>query len=202
MNCYISDLHLFCRSQVDNGGVNYDGRPFKSLDEMHEYILRRWNEKVNNGDTVYVLGDVAMRGKNDALIALVAQLKGKKVLIKGNHDDLSDYRYKQLFHEILDYKELSDSFEGRTYKVVLSHYPILMWNGQHSGTLLLYGHAHNSAEDMFFQTCLQSMNGNEELKLRRQGEKTFRAINVGCMMPYMNYEPRTLKEILAAKVEG
>jgi len=196
MNYYISDLHLFCRSQVDNGGVNYDGRPFKSLDEMHEYILRRWNEKVNNGDTVYVLGDVAMRGKNDALIALVAQLKGKKVLIKGNHDDLSDYRYKQLFHEILDYKELSDSFEGRTYKVVLSHYPILMWNGQHSGTLLLYGHTHNSAEDMFFQTCLQSMNGNEELKLRRQGEKTFRAINVGCMMPYMNYEPRTLKEIL------
>jgi len=196
MNYYISDLHLFCRSQVDNGGVNYDGRPFKSLDEMHEYILRRWNEKVNNGDTVYVLGDVAMRGKNDALIALVAQLKGKKVLIKGNHDDLTDYRYKQLFHEILDYKELSDSFEGRTYKVVLSHYPILMWNGQHSGTLLLYGHTHNSAEDMFFQTCLQSMNGNEELKLRRQGEKTFRAINVGCMMPYMNYEPRTLKEIL------
>ena len=202
MNYYISDLHLFCRSQVDNGGVNYDGRPFKSLDEMHEYILRRWNEKVNNGDTVYVLGDVAMRGKNDALIALVAQLKGKKVLIKGNHDDLGDYRYKQLFYEILDYKELSDSYEGKTHKVVLSHYPILMWNGQHSGTFLLYGHTHNSAEDRFFQSCLASMNGNEELKLRRQGEKAFRAINVGCMMPYMNYEPRTLKEILSAFEEA
>ena len=202
MNYYISDLHLFCRSQVDNGGVNYDGRPFKSLDEMHEYILRRWNEKVTNGDTVYILGDVAMRGKNDALIALVAQLKGKKVLIKGNHDDLSDYRYKQLFHEILDYKELSDSYEGKTHKVILSHYPILMWNGQHSGTLLLYGHTHNSAEDAFFQSCLESMNGNDELKLRRQGEKAFRAINVGCMMPYMNYEPRTLKEILSAFEEA
>jgi len=198
MNYYISDLHLFCRSQVDNGGVNYDGRPFKSLDEMHEHILLRWNEKVTNGDTVYILGDVAMRGKNDALIALVAQLKGKKVLVKGNHDDLGDYRYKQLFYEIIDYKELSDSYEGKTHKVVLSHYPILMWNGQHSGTLLLYGHTHNSAEDTFFQSCLKSMNGNEELKLRRQGEKAFRAINVGCMMPYMNYEPRTLKEILGA----
>ena len=202
MNYYISDLYLFCRSQVDNGGVNYDGRPFKSLDEMHEYILCRWNEKVTNGDTVYILGDVAMRGKNDALIALVAQLKGKKVLIKGNHDDLADYRYKQLFYEILDYKELSDSYEGKTHKVVISHYPILMWNGQHSGTLLLYGHTHNSAEDSFFQSCLESMNGNEELKLRRQGEKAFRAINVGCMMPYMNYEPRTLKEILSAFEEA
>ena len=198
MNYYISDLHLFCRSQVDNGGVNYDGRPFKSLEEMHDYMRRRWNEKVTNGDTVYILGDVALRGKNDALIALVAQLKGKKVLIKGNHDDLSDYRYKQLFSEIHDYKELSDSFEGKTYKVVLSHYPILMWNGQHAGTLLLYGHTHNSAEDAFFQDCIDRMNASEELKLRRQGEKTFRAINVGCMMPYINYEPRTLKEIFSA----
>ena len=196
MNYYISDLHLFCNSQVNNGGVNYDGRPFKSLDEMHECILRRWNEKVTNGDTVYILGDISMRGKNEALIALVAQLKGKKVLIKGNHDDLSDYRYKQLFYDTLDYKELADSFEGRTYKVVLSHYPILMWNGQHSGTTLLYGHTHNSAEDMFFQDVITQMNQSEELKLRRENEKPFRAINVGCMMPYMNYEPRTLKELL------
>ena len=60
MNYYISDLHLFCNSQVNNGGVNYDGRPFKSLDEMHECILRRWNEKVTNGDTVYILGDISM----------------------------------------------------------------------------------------------------------------------------------------------
>lgn len=196
MNYYISDLHLFCNSQVNNGGVNYDGRPFKSLDEMHECILRRWNEKVTNGDMVYILGDISMRGKNEALIALVAQLKGKKVLIKGNHDDLSDYRYKQLFYDTLDYKELADSFEGRTYKVVLSHYPILMWNGQHSGTTLLYGHTHNSAEDKFFQDVIAQMNQSEELKLRRENEKPFRAINVGCMMPYMNYEPRTLKELL------
>lgn len=43
--------------------------------------------------TVYILGDMAMRGKNNALLALVAQLKGKKILFRGNHDDLSDYRY-------------------------------------------------------------------------------------------------------------
>ena len=42
---------------------------------MHDYILKHWNEKITNGDTVYILGDVALRGKNDALIALVAQLR-------------------------------------------------------------------------------------------------------------------------------
>lgn len=198
MNYYISDLHLFCRSQTKEG-VNYDNRPFENIDEMHQYILNRWNQKVNNGDTVYILGDVALRGKNDALIALVAQLKGKKILVKGNHDDLSDYRYKQLFHEICDYKELSDNFNGMSHKLVLCHYPILMWNGQHKGSILLYGHTHSTVEDSFFQDCIRRMNESEELSLRRQGGQKIRAINVGCMVPYMEYEPRTLKEILEAQ---
>ena len=65
--------------------------------------------------TVYILGDMAMRGKNSALLALVAQLKGKKILFRGNHDDLSDYRYQRLFEEITDYREIADSFDGKTY---------------------------------------------------------------------------------------
>lgn len=203
MNYYISDLHFFCSAQVDNGvGENYDNRPFKSLDEMHSYILTRWNEKITNGDTVYILGDIALRGRNDALIALVAQLKGKKVLIRGNHDELTDYRYKQLFHEICDYKEITENFEGKAYKLVVCHYPILMWNGQHKGTILLYGHTHNSAENIFFRECIQRMNESEELSLRRRGGEKIRAYNVGCMMPYMNYEPRTLREILTADFES
>lgn len=197
MNYYISDLHLFCKSQTQKG-ANYDNRPFETVEEMNDYILKRWNEKVTNGDTVFVLGDVAMRGRNDVLIGLVAQLKGKKVLVKGNHDDLSDYRYKQLFQEILDYKELSESFDGQAYKLVLCHYPILMWKDQHRGTILLYGHTHNSVEDTFFQDCIRRMNASEELSLRRHGGQKIRAINVGSCMPWINYTPRTLKEILAA----
>ena len=128
MNYYIGDLHLFNRNQTDEGR-NYDRRPFATVEEMNQYILERWNAKINNGDTVYILGDMAMRGKNSALLALVAQLKGKKILFRGNHDDLSDYRYQRLFEEITDYREIADSFDGKTYKLCLMHYPILMWNG-------------------------------------------------------------------------
>lgn len=195
---YISDLHFFCKSQTNEGSVNYDNRPFATVAEMHAHILRKWNEKVTNRDMVYILGDVALRGKSEALIALVAQLKGKKILVKGNHDDLSDYRYKQLFHEICDYKEVNENFDGKGYKVVLSHYPILMWNGQHRGTILLYGHTHASVEDQFFQECIRKMNAGEEFALRRRGDSYIRAINVGCMHPYMDYEPRSLKELLDA----
>ena len=103
MKYYISDLHLF-----HENAIAFDHRPFASLQEMHDTILKNWNERVTNGDMVYILGDVSMRGKKEDLIAFVAQLKGRKILIKGNHDDVSDYRYQQLFHEIYDYKEMHD----------------------------------------------------------------------------------------------
>ena len=67
MNYYISDLHLF-----HEASIGFDGRPFRNLEEMHAEIVRKWNSKVTNGDTVYILGDVSMRGKNEDLIALVA----------------------------------------------------------------------------------------------------------------------------------
>ena len=196
MNYYISDMHLFCKSQTQEGRLNFDNRPFKNTEEMHQHFLREWNSEITNGDTVYILGDMSLRGRNDKLIALVAQLKGKKVLIKGNHDDLSDYRYKQLFHEIYDYKEISDCFGGKAYKLVLSHYPILFWNGQHKGTILLYGHTHSSIEEAYFRKCLREMNESQEWQIRRPQEPIFQAFNVGCMMPGMDFKPRTLKQIL------
>ena len=194
MNYYISDMHFFHKN-VTKEGNNFDNRPFESLSEMHQYMKEKWNSKITNGDTVYILGDIAMRGTNEELIALVAQLKGKKFLIKGNHDDVSDMRYKNIFQEICDYKEITDYVNNDAYKLVLSHYPILMWNGQHRGTIHLYGHTHNTYEDTFYQECLRTLN-LENLQRSERCYDITRAYNVGCMMPYMNYEPRTLKEIL------
>lgn len=77
MNYYISDLHLF-----HEASIRFDNRPFASLDGMHEAVVSRWNNKVNNGDTVYILGDMSMRGKKEDLISLVATLKVKKSLLK------------------------------------------------------------------------------------------------------------------------
>ena len=87
-------------------------------------------------------------------------------------------------------------------KLVLSHYPILMWKDQHRGSILLYGHTHNTVEDTFFQKCIAEMNADEALNLRRRGGKRIHAINVGACMPWINYEPRTLEEILAAVEQG
>lgn len=43
------------------------------------------------------------------------------------------------------------------------------------GTILLYGHTHNSAEDVYFQKCLAGM---EENDCRHVGDKSIQAYNV------------------------
>lgn len=172
MNYYISDMHFFHKN-VTKEGNNFDNRPFNSLAEMHQYMKEKWNSKITNGDTVYILGDIAMRGTNEELIALVAQLKGRKVLIKGNHDDVSDMRYKNIFEEIYDYKEITDYVNQDAYKLVLSHYPILMWNGQHRGTIHLYGHTHNTYENEFYQECLRKLN----MEMLMRSEKCYDIIH-------------------------
>jgi len=188
MKYYISDFHLF-----HENAIKFDHRPFESVQEMHEVVLKNWNDRVTNSDFVYLLGDMSLRGKNEDLIAFVARLKGRKVLIRGNHDDVSDYRYQQLFTEICDYKEIYDSVGKEKYGLVLSHYPIFSWKNMGRGKILLYGHTHESAEDRFYQSCLKQMQEND---CRHVYDKKLRACNVGCMFPYMNYTPRTLEEIL------
>ncbi len=156
MKYYISDLHFF-----HEGVLRMDQRPFANLEEMHQAIVGRWNHKITNGDTVYILGDVSMKGKKEEVISLVATLKGKKVLVKGNHDDVSDYRYQQLFTEICEYKEIHDSVEGKSYSLVLCHYPIFSWTKMNRGTVHLYGHTHNTAEDGYYHRCLEQLTKNE-----------------------------------------
>ena len=44
MKYYISDLHLF-----HENAIAFDPRPFASLQEMHDTILKNWNDRVTNG---------------------------------------------------------------------------------------------------------------------------------------------------------
>lgn len=197
-NFYTSDLHIFHKN-VTKQGTNFDSRNFNNLDEMHEIILNNWNSTVTNGDRVFILGDMCWK-HNDESIALVSQLKGIKTLILGNHDNVSDLRYRNLFYEIIPYKEITDNVKGKNYGVVLSHYPIMFWNKMRqinndgsprykNYNILLYGHTHNSNEEILYQQFLKYVNDNFGYGAM--------AFNVGCMMPYMNYIPRTLEEIIS-----
>ena len=198
-NFYISDLHLFHENVLKNG--RFHERPFETMDEMLSEIRERWNNVVSNGDTVYLLGDVSVRGDELKVAEYLSTLKGSIVLIKGNHDNIKDQRLKKQFVEICNYKETVDNIDGRSYPIVMSHYPTFSWKGQFSGAIHLYGHVHNNADEGLYQAAIKTA---DEVYQKRDGErhKPFLAFNVGCMLPYMDYTPRTLKEILRSKGTG
>ncbi len=196
-NLYISDLHFGCQNKYEERTLEHD-----------QIIIENWNYTVTNSDKVYILGDIGRCGSNkdnEYLCKCISVLKGKeKILISGNHDILKDIRLSQLFTEICDYKEITDNFDGHSYKVVVSHYPILFYNHQHKeNTIHLYGHLHISKEWELYNQCLAKVNDyfREQTELGVTDCPQVHAYNVGCMVNYMSYQPRTLKEIILANTE-
>ena len=193
MNYYISDLHILHKN-VCGEGNNFDNRPFETMKEMMEYIKYHWNKKITNADDVYILGDMCWK-ENEEAIQFVSTLKGKKHLILGNHDRCKDGRYAQQFVEIVPYKEVKEFINGKQYRLILSHYPIMFWNHQHRlkdnvpVNIHLYGHLHKSQEEAIYQSFIQALNNEYDIECI--------ARNVGCMMPYIHYEPRNIQEILS-----
>ena len=61
------------------------GAAFSTVSEMNARLITNWNTVVAPEDTVWVLGDFDMHGK-DATLAFVGPLAGTKILISGNHD--------------------------------------------------------------------------------------------------------------------
>ena len=188
MNYYISDLHFGCQNK-------YEGRTL----EHDKLIKDNWNRVVHNNDNVYILGDIGREGGNkeiEYLCEIISTLKGNKILIQGNHEKLKDSRLKQLFTEIVPYKEITDNYNGLNHNLVLCHYPILFWNGQHKGAILLYGHLHKTDEWDVYKHCLDYV--NDFFKDRTLKGYTdcppAKAYNVGAIL--LDWTPKTLKEII------
>lgn len=179
MKYYISDLHIGHKSIIA-----FDQRPFFDLNEMHETIIKNWNSVVSNNDEVYILGDFAW--KNELALEVLRQLKGKKYLILGNHDRVNT-EFEKHFVWV---KELETIKDGDT-NIVLCHYPIAHWRNADYGYVHLYGHIHTGRDYEPFKEYTAKMKAREIPK----GTIPYECYNVGCMMPYMNYTPRTLKEI-------
>ena len=159
---WTADMHLGHRRIIELAH-----RPFGSLDEMNETIIQRWNAVVSDVDTVWVLGDVAM-GPIDESLAMCARLKGRKVLVCGNHDRawsgyygkrekqaawVERYRVDGGFAEILDSVATVD-LPGLSTPVSVCHFPYegdshgedryVEYRPVDNGDWLIHGHVHDS----------------------------------------------------------
>ena len=177
---YISDLH-FGHKNI----IRYDNRPFKSVEEMDNALIQNWNKVVSNEDIVYILGDISWHDE-DKTYEIFNKLNGGKVLIKGNHDNIKrGSKLATCFTIIQDYAEL---YYDKKNKVVMSHYPMPFWNGQFRNTIHLYGHVHNSHQWNICESWIDELKQLQDIPMRMY--------NVGCMMEWMGYTPRTIDEII------
>lgn len=130
---FIGDLHLGHAKIIE-----YTERPFSTVDEMDEQLIKNWNGVVSPKDEVYIIGDFALTGREKTEQYLTA-LKGNKYLIHGNHDYwTSNANCKKYVTWIKDYYELKEN--KRTW--VLCHYPLYSWNKRRSGAIHLHAHTH------------------------------------------------------------
>lgn len=187
MNYYISDTHFGHENIIVHDAKN-GGRTFKNIKEHDDLIIHNWNNVINPSDNVYILGDFSWLNGEETK-KLIEKLNGAKFLIKGNHDYwVKNGECKRLFQGIYDYKEINDN--GK--RLILSHYPILFYNGQHRGTIHLYGHVHNSKEYEIYENTCKNIAETTDIPVN--------TYNVGCMIDYMDYTPRTVDELIRENI--
>ncbi len=190
-NFYIADTH-FGHSNI----IRFDNRHFKNVEDMDETLINNWNNVVSNEDTVYILGDFCW-DKEDRWIEILDQLKGKKVLIKGNHDiKHMSSKLRNKFQDVKELKEIKDS--GK--RVIMCHYPIPFYRADYNpDMIMLYGHIHTTIENDFMNAFKETI---KEHDTRKRGRHQCQFYNVGCMMSWMNYTPKTLDEIIEGAENG
>jgi calcineurin-like phosphoesterase family protein len=173
-NYYTSDQH-YCHGNI----IKYENRPFKTVEEMDEYIIYKHNQKVSPNDSVYFLGDCIFSNDENKAIKLLSRLNGNKYLLYGNHDKIirSSRLVQQKFNWCRDYYVNYEIVNGVKTPIVLFHYPIQVWDRKHHGSIHLYGHIH-SDKDSHHPMAANLVN----------------AYNVG--VDVRNFEPVTLEEIL------
>ncbi len=141
MTFFTADPHFFHANII-----GYCRRPFGTISGMNEHIIERWNAKVTNKDTVYVLGDFSWNVTRDRMKTLVGSLHGKIILVPSlDHD-------KHILKKLRDLVTIVAPllYINTPERAVLCHYPMTSWTGAHYGVHMLHGHCHGRLKPGFF----------------------------------------------------
>lgn len=108
-------------------------RPFKTIDEHDEELIKRWNAKVGKRDTVWHLGDFCFSEK---ALEIAGRLNGIKKLVLGNHDMLATDKYLKYFNKVYG----AVSYKG----YILTHMPVHP-NQKYRYKGNIHGHMHSKS---------------------------------------------------------
>lgn len=133
----------------------WEMRGFESVEEHDETLIDHWNFRANDSTIGFILGDIMFgKGGQRAFEDILDKLNFSELYIcSGNHTA----GFRQSFESIegnilyLGNKKVifcPNYFEAfiNGQSVVMSHYPILSFNGMGGGSWALFSHVHGTLE--------------------------------------------------------
>ena len=140
---FIADTH-YRHSNI----LEFENRPFETLEEMEDTMIEAWNSVVSKTDTVYLVGDFCFGG-HQTWIEILDKLKGNVVLIKGNHDKskvIKRVHNEGYLSEIYDVGKL---FQREKMFFYVTHFPFEI--GERPQYFNISGHIHNQPSRLINQ---------------------------------------------------
>jgi len=127
MTVFVSSDHHFFHRNI----IKYANRPFDINDENcvvdnARMMVEKHNSLVKENDISIFVGDLALgiKGRDEMFANLLKSMNGKKILIRGNHDNLPDdfYINSAGFLEVTEFINTGNTF--------ICHYPCYesKWN--------------------------------------------------------------------------
>ncbi len=110
---FIGDTH-FGHKGIITFEATKPFRPFATIEEHDEELVRRWNNVVRKGDLVWHLGDFCFGSRN---LAIAGRLNGRKKLVMGNHDSYPTAEYLKYFEKLYGAIGVGEDF-------LLTHIPV------------------------------------------------------------------------------
>ena len=104
---------------------------------MDKAIIKNWNKIVTKNDKVFVAGDVSFYNK-EKTTEIINQLYGKKILIKGNHDQRNNQWWVDCgFAEVSNYPIIYNEW------LIIRHEHPTYYNDS-MPFFWIYAHVHNT----------------------------------------------------------
>lgn len=100
---------------------------------METIMIQDFNSMVSQKSTTVILGDLAWKDHGRYL----QMLKGKKILVRGNHDDMP----KKVLNNFTLVSDLLRT-KVRRRDVSFCHYPLMTWASSVHGSWNIHGHSH------------------------------------------------------------
>lgn len=151
---FTSDTHYGHRNivrGVSSWGNKSGCRDFDTLEAMNDAMVERINQYVQADDVLYHIGDWSMGGHHN-IAEFRKRLNCREIhLVYGNHDQ---HIRKNMRNERSLFTSVQPLMMTRIgeQRIVMCHFPMLVWEDHHRGVWHFHGHSHGHLNDQAYYT--------------------------------------------------